>query len=437
MSTTATAEIEVTRRRLIWTLFAGNAIGSTAYIGIATVAALIAVEITGSTSLSGLPGATGTLGVAIGAGVISWTSYRTGRRTSFMAGYAIAVLGACLVVVSIGSSNFLMLLAGMAAIGIGRSVGQLSRYAAGDMRSEERRANAISLIVWASTIGAIVGPPLIGPTGTLALTAGFNELVGPVAVAVIGFALASTLMFLGLRPDPMTLAVSDGIEDGVGATKPLAELLASRAVQLSITAIVLSQVVMVLVMVMTPLHMRAFDGSLTTIGYVMMAHTLGMFAIAPITGWFINRVGARRMISVAVAVFLAACVLAATATQAATPTLLVSMFLLGVAWNFGFVSGSTLLQSGQTVANRLKLQGVADTSAWISSAAAAAGSGVLLNATSYRTLALAGATFALIPLIPLFRLARHDSREVHRVPSRQPKAHDHEQQHSDKQHLTR
>lgn len=404
MSITAISEIEATRHRLIWTLFTGNAIGSTAYIGIATVAALIADEITSSTSLSGLPSATGTLGVALGAGVLSWTSYRTGRRMSFTAGYAMAVLGACLVIVSIGSSNFLLLLAGMAGIGIGRSVGQLARYAAGDMRSEDRRASAISLIVWASTIGAVVGPPLIGPTGSLALTAGFNELVGPVVVAVIGFALASTLMFVGLRPDPMTLAVSDVGEGTDAAAKPISELLGSRVVQLSITAIVLSQVVMVLVMVMTPIHIRAFDGSLTTIGYVMMAHTLGMFAFAPITGWFINRVGAKRMIFVAVAVFLVACLLAATATTAGTSTLLVSMFLLGIAWNFGFVSGSTLLQSGQTVANRLKLQGVGDTSAWISSAAASAGSGILLNATSFRTLALAGAVIALIPLVPLFRL---------------------------------
>ena len=111
------------------------------------------------------------------------------------------------------------------------------------------------------------------------------------------------------------------------------------------------------------------------------------------------------MIFVAVAMFLAACVVAATATRATTSVLLVSMFLLGVAWNFGFVSGSTLLQSGQTMANRLKLQGVADASAWISSAGAAAGSGVLLDATSFRTLALAGGLLALIPLIPLMRLS--------------------------------
>ncbi len=398
------SDADATRQRLIWTLFTGNAIESTAFIGVATVSALIAEEITGSTWLSGFAGAVGTLGVALGAGVLSWMSYRSGRRITFAAGYLVAVCGAILVAVSIGTANFAFLLLGMAAIGIGRSVGQLSRYAAGDMRTEDRRASAISLIVWASTIGAVVGPPLIGPTGAMALAAGYNELVGPVVVAVIAFSLASVLMFVGLRPDPLTLAVTDHEDKPNADARPLSELLASRIVQLSVLAIIVSQVVMVTVMVMTPIHIKAFDGTLTTIGYVMMAHTIGMFAIAPITGWLIDRVGAKRMIAIAVIVFLAACGLAATATTASTAVLLVSMFLLGVAWNFGFVSGSTLLQTGQGVADRLKLQGFADSTAWVSSAVAAALSGVLLETTSYQTLAIAGAVLALVPLIPLVRL---------------------------------
>ncbi|MDA2979118.1 MAG: MFS transporter [Actinomycetota bacterium] len=398
----ATSTLEQTRQRLIWTLFTGNAIGSTAYIGIATVAALIANDITGSTSLAGLPGATGTLGLAAGAAALSWMSYRTGRRPSFTIGYAIAVVGTLFVIAAIGSSNFLLLLLGMAGIGVGRSVGQLARYAAGDMRSDQRRGSAISLIVWASTIGAVLGPPLIGPTGLMASRAGLDELVGPVMVATIGFALVAILMFVGLRPDPLSVAVSDKADAGTTST-PLSALLSSRLVQLSIAAIVVSQVVMVLVMVMTPIHVRANDGGLSTIGWIMMAHTLGMFAIAPITGWLISRVGAKRMIAVAVGVFLVACGLAATATSASTLVLLPSLFLLGVAWNFGFVSGSTLLQTGLSVSNRIKLQGFADATAWLSSAAAAAASGFLLSATSYQTLALAGAAFALLPLLPLYR----------------------------------
>ncbi len=403
-SVTTTATQEATRSRLIWTLFSGNAIGSISYIGIATIGALIADELTGSTSLSGLPSTAGTLGVAGGAAALSWMSYRRGRRPTFTLGYAFAVVGALLTGVSILASNFALVLLGMLAIGFGRSVGQLSRYAAGDMRTEKRRASAISLVIWASTIGAVVGPLLIGPMGTLATNAGFNELMGPVVIAVIGFSIASILMFATLRPDPLTLAVEEGDGNTDRESRPIADLMQSRTVQLAISAIVLSQVVMVLVMVMTPVHIKANDGTLTTVGWVMMAHTLGMFAIAPITGILVRRFGSKRMIVVAALTFVAGSLLAATTATAGAGALAVAMFFIGVAWNFGFVAGSTLLQHGQAVIDRLKLQGVADSSAWITSAFAAASAGVIMAASSYGTLAIIAAFIALLPFVPIYRL---------------------------------
>jgi MFS family permease len=401
---TTTATHEATRSRLIWTLFTGNAIGSVAYIGIATIGALIADELTGSTWLAGLPSTAGTLGVAAGAAGLSWLSYRKGRRPTFALGYALAVLGALLVAVSILASSFALVLFGMMAIGFGRSVGQLSRYAAGDLRIEKRRASAISLIIWASTIGAVVGPLLIGPMGTLASTAGSNELIGPVMVAVVGFSLASVLMFTSLRPDPMSLAVEDGEHDPDRDSRPIADLMTSRTVQLAFTAIVASQVVMVLVMVMTPVHIKANDGTLTTVGWVMMAHTLGMFAIAPITGLLVSRFGPKRIIMVAAAVFVGGSLLAATTASAGIAALALSMFFIGMAWNFGFVAGSTLLQHDQSVVNRIKLQGAADSSAWIASGIAAASAGLIMAASSYSTLAILAAFVALVPLVPIYRV---------------------------------
>jgi len=401
---TTTATHEATRSRLIWTLFTGNAIGSTAYIGIATIGALIAEELTGSTALSGLPSTTGTIGVAAGAAGLSWMSYRKGRRPTFTVGYLIALVGSVLTVVSIVTGNFALVLVGMLAIGFGRSVGQLSRYAAGDLRNDERRASAISLVIWASTIGAIVGPLMIGPMGAFASAAGFNELVGPAAIGVVGFSLASVLMFTSLRPDPLTLAVEEGPHDTDRQPRPLNEILRSRSVQLAYAAIVTSQVVMVLVMVMTPVHIKANDGTLTTVGWVMMAHTLGMFAIAPITGKLVGLLGSTRMIAAAATVFVGGSLLATTTSDGNIPVLALSMFFVGVAWNFGFVAGSTLLQQGQSVVDRLKLQGVADSSAWIASAFAATGAGLIMEASSYGTLAAVAAVLALIPFVPIYRL---------------------------------
>lgn len=396
--------LDQTRSRLIGTLFAGNAMSSTAYIGVVTVSSLIAEQVTGSASLSGIPNTMGTIGSAAGAATLSALSFKIGRRRTFTIGFALAMVGSLLAAASVGIGSLPVLLIAMAVLGFGRSVSQLARFAAGDLRQPERRASAISLIVWASTIGAVAGPLLLGPTSTMASLAGFDQLIGPIMVGVIGFALAAALMFTGLRPEPLTLSVALESEHS-GESSRLREILAIPTVRLAIVALMTSQFVMVLIMTMTPIHIRGNDGDLGTVGIVMMAHTLGMFAIAPITGRLIDRHGPRRIIMVAVAVLVVASLIAVAAPTANTAVLVVGLFLLGVGWNFGFVAASTELQIGLPMADRLKIQGIADSVTWISGGLGAAISGVIVGVSSYVALGIVGAVFALAP-IPLIRRTR-------------------------------
>jgi MFS family permease len=391
-----------TRSRLIGTLFAGNALSSTAFIGVVTVASLVAEQVTGSASLSGLPNTMGTIGTAVGAATLSALSFKIGRRRAFSIGFAFAMVGSILAAMSVGIGSLPILLIAMAVLGFGRSVSQLARFAAGDLRQPERRASAISLIVWASTIGAVAGPLLLGPTGAAASLAGFDQLIGPIIVGVIGFGLAATLMFIGLRPEPLTLTIAPESEHP-GEPSHLRDILSIPTVRLAIVALVTSQIVMVLVMTMTPLHIRANDGDLGTVGIVMMAHTLGMFAIAPITGKLVDRYGPRRIIMLAMVTLLLASLIATAAPTANTVILVVGLFLLGVGWNFGFVAASTGLQTGLPVADRLKIQGTADAITWISGGLGAAVSGVIFADASYTMVAVIGAALALTPLIPLYR----------------------------------
>jgi len=391
------------RTRLTGVLFTGNAIISTAYIAIVTVSTLVSEQITGSTGLSGIPGTLGTAGVAAGAAALSVLSLRQGRRPSFTLGFAIAAIGSVSVGFSITLASFPLLLLGMFAIGFGRSVGQLARFAAGDLRSHERRASAISLIVWASTIGAIVGPLLIGPTSRFASAAGFDELLGPVMIGILGFTLGSVTMFVGLRPDPLTLAIVERHEDQQAQPDALKAILRISTVQLALSAMMVSQLVMSLIMVMTPLFIRSNDGSLSTVGWVMMAHAFGMFAIAPITGRLVDRFGPHPIIALAVGTLATSGLIAATAGTAQTPILIVGLFLLGVGWNFGFVAGSSLLQEGLPIVNRLKIQGFADSITWISGAVAAGMSGLIVASSSYMALSIIGSALSLIPLILLSR----------------------------------
>jgi MFS family permease len=210
-------------------------------------------------------------------------------------------------------------------------------------------------------------------------------------------------MFLGLRPDPLTLAIVERHEDQHAEPDRLKSILSITSVQVALSAMMISQLVMALIMVMTPLFIRSNDGGLSTVGWVMMAHALGMFAIAPLTGRLVDRFGPRRIIALSVVTLVISALIAATAGGAQTPVLIVGLFLLGVGWNFGFVAGSSLLQEGLPIVNRLKIQGFADSITWISGAVAAGISGVIVAQTSYMTLSLIGAAVSLIPLIPLYR----------------------------------
>jgi len=298
--------------------------------------------------------------------------------------------------------SFPLLLIGMFVIGVGRSVGQLARYAAGDLREADHRARAISLIVWASTIGAVAGPLLVGPTSVFASDAGFDELLGPAFIGIVGFTLGSLITFIGLRPDPMTLVITGKDERSDDTADPISTLARIPTVRLAIASMMTSQFVMALIMVMTPLFIRANNGSLATVGWVMMAHAFGMFAIAPLTGWLVDRYGAHKIIALAVITLATSGLIARAADTAEIPILIVGLFLLGVGWNFGFVAGSTLLQEDLVIANRLKVQGFADSMTWMGGAVAAGLSGLIVASTSYGTLAVLGALLAFVPLVPLY-----------------------------------
>ncbi len=405
MSTDANAE---TRSRLIGTMFTGNAFSSTAFLGVVTVSSLIAEQVTGSESLSGFPNTLATFGAAAGATALSALSFKIGRRRAFTIGFATAMFGSVLAALSVGLASLPLLLLGMAVVGFGRSVSQLARFAAGDLREADHRASAISLIVWASTIGAVVGPLLMGPSSTFASALGFDQLVGPIGVGIVGFGLASIVSFIGLRPEPLSLTIAPK-GDHPGEPSRFREIFSGPTVQLAIAALVTSQFVMVLIMTMTPLHIRNHGGSLAIVGVVMMAHTLGMFAIAPITGKLVDRHGPRRIIMLGVATLAVSAVIASSAPTANTAILVVGLFLLGIGWNFGFVAASSELQIGLPIADRLKIQGVADSITWISGGLGAALSGVIVGASSYAVLAIVGFVFSFTPVPFLVKTRKTDT----------------------------
>jgi MFS family permease len=370
---------------------ASMAAGTTGYIAAFTAAALAAQDITGSEALSGVPNAVGVAGTALGAGLLSAVMSRRDRRTGLVLGYVSALAGGGIALLSMEVRSFALLVIASLLFGIGNAALQLTRYAASDRVSAEHRAGAVGLVVWGATVGAVLGPNLLQPAAGVINSLGRPPLEGGFVVLVVGFLLALSIALGGV---PAHRAVQ-------GTDAPILsrrQLLAHAPVRIALIGLVGVQVVMVLIMTMTPLHVRSTGHDLATVGLVISAHTFGMFALSPLSGRLVERVGAVPVLFGGFGTLLLAALLGAIAPPGGVPLLTLALFLLGFGWNLGFVSGSSLLTTGASLAERIRLQGLTDAAVWTSAAVASILSGPLLALSGYSVVALVGGALLVLPV---------------------------------------
>jgi MFS family permease len=403
------------RRRAVRALVLGVALGSTGHIAAVTIAVIVASEISDDPSLAGTPAAAVVFGAALGAAGLAWFMTRRGRRAGLALGYAVGVMGALIAVVAVVQQSLPLLLVGSLLIGFGNSSNQLSRYTAADLYPADRRATAIGTVVWASTVGAVIGPNLVDPSGRVAEAIGLPTLAGPYLVPILLVGLASLSSWWFLRPDPYQLADASSIVTADHASAaPLADIIRRPAVIAAVVALVAVQFVMVLIMTMTPLHMKGHGHGLGAVGFVISAHTLGMFALAPISGRLTDRFGCIRVIYVGCAVLAASGILSALAPPSSDIVLAGALFLLGFGWNLGFVAGSAMLTGGVSLTERTRVQGLTDGLIWSTAAIASLGSAVLVATAGFAALGVLGSVMVIVPatLIAWSRRGIND-RPVH------------------------
>ncbi len=386
------------RRRLTGVLFSGVAISRTGYIVAITMTTLVAKDMLGSATLAGLPGAISVLGTALGGNRLSALMDRIGRRRGLSVGYGILAVGAVGAATATALGSFPLLIIAMAVFGTGASADNLARYAAADVYPAHRRGSAIAFVVWAGTIGSVAGPSLLDPSEALGRALGIDPLAGAYVLAGFTAAIALGVVSVMLRPDPLEFA-DRGDPAEVGTRTPLSPLVWTALVVLAV-----GHVVMVLIMVMTPIHLRDNGHSLGTVGLIISAHTLGMFALSPLTGMVADRIGRLPVILAGHILLAVAALLAAVADESATGLLALALFLLGLGWNFSFVAGSALLTEGAHPAVRVRRQGLGDAVVWTSAAIAGLGSGFLLTAGSYAVLSVVAASLTVLPVVLVLRV---------------------------------
>jgi MFS family permease len=327
---------------------------------------------------------------------------RHGRRPGLATGYGVGALGALVVVLATVTESLTLVLGGMALFGVSSATNLQARYAATDLALPHHRSRALATVVWATTVGAVAGPNLMSPAADLALDVGLPAYAGPYAWSVLAFGLASGLLLLALRPDPMRVAAEQLRTGGIqmrraSLRESLAAVRTTPTAALGLASITVGHTVMVAVMVMTPVHMH--DGgmdALNLIGLVISIHVAGMYAFSPVVGWLADRLGEVRVAVAGWVALLAATALAGTSGPNAPTQLSVGLFLLGFGWSLGLVSGSTLLSESVPGDVRTGVQGAADLVMGLAGAAGGALAGVVVGGAGFGLLNLLAAVLVLV-----------------------------------------
>jgi len=404
------------QRRTVWTLVVSQALGGLGLtIGIA-VAALLAEQISGSEKLAGLAQTMQVLGAAVASFVLAHVMGRRGRRVGLSLGYLLGAAGAGLCVVAGVVGSFALLMVATTLLGATTAANNQSRYAATDLARPQHRARALSLVVWATTIGAVAGPNLTGPAGHAGRVLGVPTLAGPFLFGVVGILSAGVVVWAFLRPDPLLVAREAALRPG---TAVVAGTSWSRVVEVVHTrppvvagtvALALAHAVMVSVMVMTPLHMHHGGAALEVIGVVISVHVLGMFALAPAVGWAADRFGRPPVLAAGAVVLFVALFLSGTSPAGASYQIGAGLFLLGVGWSLCTVAASTLLSEASPIDARTDVQGAADLVMGLTAAAAGAAAGVVVGVLGFP--ALTG--FAALLVAGVAAAAEYARRTVRR-----------------------
>lgn len=384
-------------KRTLWVVILSQVFGGAGLAAGITVGALIAQDMLGTDSFAGLPSALFTFGSAGAALLVGQLSQRYSRRLGLATGFWLGSLGAIGVIAATILTNIPLLFISLLVYGGGTATNLQARYAGTDLANAKQRATAISMAMVSTTFGAVAGPNLVQVMGNVADSIGIPTLAGPFILAAVAYGLAGLILAVMLRPDPYLVAkaIIANEEKANEAAQIVAKATNREGVMLGATIMIVSQVVMVAIMTMTPIHMSHHGHDLQQIGLVIGIHVGAMYLPSLITGVLVDKIGRYAMAIAAVITLIAAGVMAAVAPVQSMFWLTLALALLGIGWNFGFISGTALLTDAIHPLERAKIQGRIDVFVALSGAAGGMLSGVIVAGTSYATLSYVGALIAL------------------------------------------
>ena len=381
--------------RTVKVLAAAQILNGVGVAGTVAAGSLLVSSISDSETLAGLAQTSSVLGAAALALPLARLTAKGGRRLALSVGYISGVIGALLAIVGGSTRTLPLMLCGTFFVGAASAAGYQARFAAIDLASDEHRARQLSFVVWGLTIGAVAGPNLMEPSGSLAQSLGLPRLVGPYLIAATTLTLATIVIQIFLRPDPFLAARKVETAKSKKSTKEaLSHIRSNPKALFAILSIAIGHVAMVTVMVMTPVHMAHVEVSLTIIGIVISIHVLGMYAFSPLVGSLSDRIGRIRTIQIGISTLLLASLVAGFSAPDSAVVLGIGLFLLGLGWSCTLIAGSAFLSESVAPELKTSVQGASDLVMNLSGAAGGAIAGVVIANLSYGWLCF----FAAIPV---------------------------------------
>lgn len=369
-----------------------------------TVGALLAQQMLGTDAYAGVPSALFTLGSAGAAFIVGKLSQRYGRRIGLSTGFIVGGIGAMGVVLAALMNSIVLLFASLLIYGAGTATNLQARYAGTDLANDKQRATAISTTMLMTTFGAVLGPNLVEWMGKVAQSIGIPALAGPFLLSAVAFIVAGLVLFTLLRPDPLEIAKALEAHKQKMNKEHQAQSLHTtdnkRGLAVGATVMVLTQIVMVAIMTMTPVHMKHHGHGLAEVGIVIGFHVGSMYLPSLVTGILVDKIGRTAMSIASGITLLLAGLVAAFAPSDSMVLLIVALSLLGLGWNFGLISGTAQIVDATEPATRAKTQGKMDVFVALAGASGGALSGMVVANSSYAALSLAGGLLSLV-LIPV------------------------------------
>ncbi len=386
-------------------LVVGQVLGGIGMGATLSLGALLAAQLSGSSAWSGMAATMSTLGAALVAVPLSRLAQARGRRRSLAAGSLIAGSGAVLAITSVAVDAFPLLLLALMLLGAGSATNLQARFAATDLASVRFRARDLSIVVWSTTVGAVLGPNLFGPGETVGATLGLPPLTGAFAFSLLATVGAAVVYSVGLRPDPLLTALASRPSNPAGERRigGLAIIRSNPPARFAVGVVALSHATMVALMSMAPVHLRDHGATLTLVGLTISLHVAGMYALSPVFGALADRLGRMPVILTGQALLLAALTL--FWLNGDSPVAMTAgLVLLGLGWSASVVAGSALIAEAVDVHDRAPLQGFSDLSMNAAGALGGALAGPILSAAGYSGLGLV--TMLLVAVIVVWSSLR-------------------------------